>query len=292
MRPPSLWLVLLFLSACLSIGSPARAADGCPSWDHDCRSKANVSGDQGKKAVVASGVSIPSVDPASDLGKRTTQAADCSDCEWSSVPACIASQPGVVEIGCLGAGIACTRPGDIQFKVFMRRGAGPWVLQGTVCLGPGERPASVPDVGEAVRVEVVKYLPDARPSFQPANGGLVNLATVFAAGEPASIRTESFDVLGFTVVVTAQARWEWTFDEGVVAGVDSPGGAYPDMSVAHTYTEPGTRRVSVTTFWRAQFTLDGAGPFAVPGPEISKTAGPFDVPVREARAELVASETG
>jgi hypothetical protein len=50
----------------------------------------------------------------------------------------------------------------------------------------------------------------------------VNLPTIFAAGEPASIQTESFDVLGFTVVVTAKARWEWTFDHGVTEPFDKP----------------------------------------------------------------------
>ena len=34
-------------------------------------------------------------------------------------------------------------------------------------------------------------------------------------------------------------------------------------------------------------TLFGDGPFAVPGPELTKTAGPFTVPVRSAHSELV-----
>jgi len=146
----------------------------------------------------------------------------------------------------------------------------------------------VSDVADAVRVEVAKYLPDARPSFQPAAGGIVNLATVFSAGEPADVTTEPFEVLGFAVVVKARARWVWVFEEGVAREFAVPGGRYPDMSVAHTYDRPGVRGVSVTTLWRAEFTLDGAGPFPVPGPELSKTSPPMVVPVREARAELVA----
>ena len=134
---------------------------------------------------------------------------------------------------------------------------------------------------------MVNYLPDAAPSFQPAQGGVVNLPTIFAAGEPASIQTESFDVLGFTVVVTAKARWEWTFDHGVTKPFDKPGGAYPNDDVAYTYGDAGGRDVSVTTYWDASFTLDGDGPFQVPGAEISKTAGPITVPVRQAKSELV-----
>ena len=172
-------------------------------------------------------------------------------------------------------------------RVYMRIRAGPWQLIETICLGPGERPTSVADVGEEVREVVVNHLPDAAPSFQPAQGGVVNLPTIFAAGEPASIRTAPFDVLGFSVVVTATARWEWTFDDGVTKPFSEPGGVYPDDSVSWTYGGPGARDVSLTTYWKASFTVDGEGPFAVPGAEISKTAGPLAVPVREARSQLV-----
>jgi hypothetical protein len=57
--------------------------------------------------------------------------------------------------------------------------------------------------------------------------------------------------------------------------------------VSWTYETRGTRDVSLTTYWKATFTVDGDGPYAVPGPEISKTAEPLVVPVREARAVLV-----
>jgi hypothetical protein len=88
-------------------------------------------------------------------------------------------------------------------------------------------------------------------------------------------------------VVTATARWEWTFDDQVTKAFDEPGGLYPDDAVSWTYDASGSRDVSVTTYWKASFTVNGDGPFAVPGPEISKTAGPLAVPVREARSVLV-----
>ena len=43
----------------------------------------------------------------------------------------------------------------------------------------------------------------------------------------------------------------------------------------------------MTTYWDASFTVDGDGPFQVPGAEISKTSGPITVPVREANSELI-----
>ncbi len=187
---------------------------------------------------------------------------------------------------CSEATATCA-PGEVRFQIYLRQGGGAWQPRGEVCLGPDERPTTVADIGRAVREQVLSLLPDANPSFQPRQGGIVNLPTLFAAGEPQEMSTRSFDVLGFAVVVHAQARWEWSFDDGVVRDFAVPGGAYPNQDVSFTYTDPGPRQVSVTTFWRAQFTVDGAGPYDVPGPEISKTAGPFQVPVREAHAELI-----
>jgi hypothetical protein len=258
-------------------------ADGCPSWDYTCQP--STEGDQDHGAVVTEGVQFPGVDHNSPLGHATAQNASCTDCQWTVSPACLANGPNDDAL-CMMAVSSCPRPA-IMMRVYLRHGTGPWQLVDTICLGPGQRPTPVADVSEIVRERVVNYLPNAAPSFQPAEGGLVNLPTIFAAGEPASIQTESFDVLGFTVVVTAKARWEWTFDHGVTEPFDKPGGVYPNDDVAYTYADPGGRDVSVTTYWDASFTLDGDGPFQVPGGEISKTAGPITVPVRQAQSELV-----
>jgi hypothetical protein len=231
-------------------------------------------------------VQFPNTDASSDLGRAVAHTKNCKNCQWAVSPACLDTVPNDNAL-CAGATVGCDNPLDLRFRVYLRRGDGPWVLQGTVCLGPGERPTSVTDIGEAVRERVVNYLPDAHPSFQPKAGGIVNLPTLFAAGEPTTLRTEPFDVLGFTVVVTASARWEWTFDRGITETFTEPGGGYPDQSVSHTYAGPGERQVSVTTAWRAQFTVNGGGPFAVPGPDLTKAAGPFTVPVRAAHSELI-----
>ena len=68
----------------------------------------------------------------------------------------------------------------------------------------------------------------------------------------------------------------------------APGGPWPDLSVAHTYRTPGTRQVWVSTRWQCEFSVDGRGPFPVPG-QVTMTSEPITVPVREAHAELVAT---
>jgi len=275
-------LAVLILSSVL--GVPASdAASRCDGNNYLCPES---EADEATDAVVTKGVQFPGVSADSALGRATAENADCPECEWTISPACVMNEPGE-DAFCADAVNACGVQGEVRFRVYMRVPPAAWELVDTVCLGPGERPTSVADVGDAVRELVVNYLPDASPSFQPAQGGLVNLPTIFAAGEPASIRTEAFDVLGFEVVVTASARWEWTFERGATESFTEPGGVYPDRSVAHTYDRAGARDVSVTTYWKALFTVNGDGPFAVPGPEISKTVGPIGVPVREARSQLV-----
>jgi hypothetical protein len=279
---------IVALSLMLPTALSAEAGDGgdCADGDYACQTDEVRSGaDQDNGSVVTEGVQFPGVDQNSPISHATAENATCTDCEWTVSPACLANGPDDDAL-CMMAVSSCERPA-ILMRVYLRHGTGPWQLIDTICLGPGQRPTPVADVSEIVRERVVNYLPDAAPSFQPAQGGVVNLPTIFAAGEPASIQTESFDVLGFTVVVTAKARWEWTFDDGVTKPFDKPGGAYPNDDVAYTYGDAGGRDVSVTTYWDASFTLDGDGPFQVPGAEISKTAGPITVPVREAKPELV-----
>lgn len=259
---------------------------GC-SWCGKHGSTPTSVGDQEQGAVVTEGVQFPGVDENSKLGRATRAAADCETCEWTIAPSCLQGDAGENAL-CLGATDGCASPDAVRYRIYFRRDpTSPWELVDTICLGPNQRPASVADVGAAVRERVINLLPDADPTFQPPDGALVNLPTLFAAGEPGRFRTEPFDVLGFEVVVTATARWEWTFERGVTEEFTEPGGPYPDDSVSYTYDRKGTRQVSVTTYWKASFTVNGDGPFAVPGPEISKTAGPIEVPVREARSVLV-----
>ena len=276
--------VLTFACLLMMLGVGSAAADHCGRWDRNC---VHTETDDQTDSVVTTGVQFPGVDADSALGKATAAHSGCTGCEWILSPVCKANGPTDEQM-CLGATESCTGEDEVFYRVYFRPSAtAPWQLVDSVCLGPGERPASVADVRELVRERVVNLLPSADPTFQPADGGIVNLPTIFSAGEPEQVEIEPFDVLGFSVTVTATAAWEWTFEDGVTRTFDVPGGVYPDDSVSYEYASTGDRSVSVTTSWTAEFTVDGQGPFAVPGPAITKTAGPVTVPVREARSQLV-----
>jgi len=204
---------------------------------------------------------------------------------WRISPSCRVRDPFNNDL-CLGATVGCA-VGEVRFDLFLRRpGETDFSLVGSVCLGSGGL-TTPEDIAAAVRDRFIEYLPDANPSYQPPDGAIVNLATIFDSGQPKNIGEKSFDLLGFDVVVTAEATWRWRFDVGVEEEFDEPGGKYPDKSVTYTYTTTGTREVTVTTTWGGQFTVDGFGPFEITGPPITQTAPPLTVPVREAESELI-----
>jgi hypothetical protein len=282
--PWALTVLLMVILALSQIGLSQAWAGSCDANDRDC---VETTGDQGRGSVVTEGAAFPEGKADGDLSSAVSESKGCKDCEWAISPACFESGPVASAGLCAGARVGCPDPRDLRFRVYLRRGNGPWIFRGTVCLGPNDRPPPVQDIGAAVRERVVNLLPDAAPSFQPRGGGIVNLPTLFASGEPETLTTQPFDVLGFSIMVTAHAHWVWTFEPGATETFHEPGGPYPEVSVSHTYTDAGTRRVVLTTYWEARFTVNGDGPFAVPGPAISKTAAPLTVPVREARSELV-----
>jgi hypothetical protein len=281
--------VLLLVVAVLGtvVATPtATYADGCQEGQIDC---IHGGGNQDDGSIVTGGVIWPHGGGLTVPGGGG--GSSCDGCEWKLVVACMFNGPdNPDDVLCAVAAMSCAARGEdgILYRVYFRPGPDAvWQMLGSRCIGPDDRPIPIADIQQGVRDQVVNYLPDADPSFQPAAGGIVNLPTIFAAGEDGSFETPTFPVLGLPVKVTATARWVWTFDDGVTKSFTVPGGPYPDDSVSWTYATPGGRSVSVTTYWDGQFTVAGQGPYDVPGPAITKTAGPVAVPVREANSHLV-----
>lgn len=278
-------VVLAVLGTMVAAPSAAWAGD-CQEGQIDC---VHSGGNPHDGTIVTGGVIWPGGAPHLPGGGGTGPT--CDGCEWKLVIACMWNGPeNPDDVLCMNATANCRNRGldGIFYRVYFREGPDQiWQMVGERCIGANDRPVPLVDVIDGVRQQVVNYLPDADPSFQPAAGGIVNLPTIFAAGEDRTFRTPTFQVLGLPVVVTATARWDWTFDTGVTRSFDVPGGQYPDDSVSWTYGSSGPRAVTLTTYWDAQFTVAGAGPYDVTGPALSKTAGPLTVPVREARSHLV-----
>jgi hypothetical protein len=131
------------------------------------------------------------------------------------------------------------------------------------------------------------------PSFQPADGrGLVNVDLVaFTDAQPQVLQTV---VLGVPVAVRATpSSYAWDFGDGSAPLVTTePGAPWPDATVGHPYSAAGSFDVQLTTTWRGEYQVAGAGPWLPVAGTATTVSPPFAVTVEEARAVLVADANG
>ncbi len=227
------------------------------------------------------GLVVPESSWQSD-GPTRRDVAECLDCEWRITRLCTKEQQA--SGGCRRIDVGCP-VGTIAVRVWLRHVGGDWMVVGRTCQGD-EPPRTVTDVGTEVRAEAERLLPPLRARLQPSGAALVRLPVVGRTGQPAQgIRGADLSVLGVAVVLDARVRWRWDWAEGDPQWYADPGGRWPDTAVSHTYRTAGARSVSVTAAWRGEFTVEGLGPFAVPGGPLTQVAT-VAVDVREARAVL------
>lgn len=210
-------------------------------------------------------------------------AAACGDCQWRVSVLC--TKADLAAGRCRSLSLGCP-VGTVAVRVWLSRAGGPWEVVGETCQGD-QPPRTVSEVGTAVRDRAVALLPPLRAAVQPAAGALVGLPAVFRTGQPAAgLRGADLSVLGLDVRLGSRVTWQWDYGDGAGELTAQPGGAWPDLSVSHTYRRAGTWPATVLAVWRAQYTVEGLGPFVVPGPALAQSAR-VDVVVRAARARLV-----
>ena len=277
-------VVLLIATVCVpaiaATPVPAGVVRAAPCQGADC----DVVPDPDDAQYVGSGGLLLPSDSFTGSDDDRRDAATCLDCRWALLPMCRDGQGGGVDCG--GAAQSCP-PGEFRrIVMLLRPGDADWRLVGLVCLVDGV-PLTVDDVSDRLSDVVLEEVPDLRPSYQPRGGTLIGLPAVFDAGQPRTLGARRFELVGFDVVLRGQASWTWSFGDGGSLQTDDPGGAWPHMDVAHSYTNPGSYGVGVTTSWEAWFTVDGMGPWQVQGDPVVQTAGPLAIDVVQARAELV-----
>jgi hypothetical protein len=171
-------------------------------------------------------------------------------------------------------------------RVWLRHAGGDWTVVGRMCQGDAP-PRTVTDLGAEVRDSAEQLLPPLRVRLQPSGSALVNLPVVGRTGQPrGGLHDADLSVLGLAVRIDARVRWSWDWSDGQAQWSSSPGGRWPDDSVSHVYRTPGPRTAAVTAVSRAEFSVEGLGPFAVPGPPLTQR-GSQRIEVRAGRATLV-----
>lgn len=206
-----------------------------------------------------------------------TTPSDCPECRWE-VPDCAAAAATCgVYGGCLKA---------FTVEVWFSPNANTaMTLAHVACGGPGRAVMSLEEMGSLVRQRLKAVAPKLNVSFQPPGGPVTQLPTVFATGQPSLIERDD-TIAGYSVHFKATPRWTWSWGDGDVTTTTKPGGAWPDVSVSHTYRNEGIVKVVVECVWSAQFWVDGSGPYRVSGSAVTQSATQ-EVTVRQARAALV-----
>ncbi len=220
------------------------------------------------------------------VGQQTrSQVAGCGSCEWRLTTPCVESPAGVAFSGqavCQSVVRGCPA-GDQLLRAWFRSGAGAWVEIALICLADGPPPTIAAIEGRA-RERFVRSLPVLDASFQPVTGVLAQLPVAFDTGQPAGRLVSSYAILGEPVTVRATPVWTWAFGDGAGLTTSDPGGAYPRLTVAHTYRRAGRFDVRTVAAWDADFMVDDLGPFPVAEPITQQAV--LHVAVGEGRAVL------
>jgi hypothetical protein len=190
---------------------------------------------------------------------------------------------------CADGGAVCP-PGQLRHWVYRSpTGVEPpsWRQMGTLCMSLAEA-GMVEFPGFTIADLRRLPLPAADPVLQPGNGfALLNVpANVYAQAEPVELATE---VVGFPARVRATpARFRWAFGDGATLGpTDDPGAPYPQLRLTHTYTEPGSYAVTLTTLYTGQYSVAG-GPWLPIDGEAEVASPPLPVQALAGRNALVA----
>jgi hypothetical protein len=232
--------------------------------------------------VGTGGLVVPGSRWRGDPGARS-DTASCLDCQWRVSVLCTKTEAAAG--ACRGLSLGCP-VGTVPVRIWLLRPGQSWADVGRACQGDTP-PATVTDVGSTVRDRAEALLPPLRAGVQPAGGTLVRIPTLFRSGQPAQgIAGVDLSVLGLDVRLTSRVRWHWDYGDGTDVWTSSPGGVWPTTSVSHRYLMAGRRSVTVQSVWRGEFTVEGLGPFPVPGAPLTQSVT-LTVLVRAAHARLV-----
>ena len=104
---------------------------------------------------------------------------------------------------------------------------------------------------------LTKLVPMGGIAFQPEFEALTNVPVIFWIDLPAVFQSH-VSIIGETVDVVLRPGFIWSFGDGYMWATTDTGSAYPNQSITHTYSKPGTYVVVVLTTWNGSFSHNGA----------------------------------
>jgi hypothetical protein len=215
------------------------------------------------------------------------------------VPACQGNLPqsrrnlGTLCAQASGLCASTPNPDDVGYWVYTAPAGPPdpgpadWTSTGqVVCRGPSEPADAVEPVVTAADFRRLP-LPAAGLKVQPpTRQTLVNIPTNLYADSRAAVLPTR--ILGFAVRVRATPlRFRWIYGDGTDLRTASAGGPYPRLDTAHTYRQPGSRTVRLSTTYAGEYSVTG-GPWLPIDGVATVASPPTTLTVRAAENQLVA----
>ena len=100
---------------------------------------------------------------------------------------------------------------------------------------------------------LTKMVPTAGVAYQPEFESLVKTDVYFWCDLP-TIFQSRVDIIGEIVDVTLRPSFTWSFGDGSVMSTTENGAAYPNGTIRHSYSKPGSYVITLLTTWNGSFT--------------------------------------
>ncbi len=104
--------------------------------------------------------------------------------------------------------------------------------------------------------KLIKLLPTGNIAHQPSSNALVNVPVVYWCDLPGIFSTK-VAIIGEAVDVTMRPAFLWSFGDGSFFATTSPGAAYPNHVISHTYNRAGTFVVTLVATWGGTWSNNG-----------------------------------
>jgi hypothetical protein len=100
---------------------------------------------------------------------------------------------------------------------------------------------------------LTKMVPTAGVAYQPEFEPLVKTDVYFWCDLP-TIFQSRVDIIGEVVDVTLRPSFTWSFGDGSVMSTTQNGAPYPNGTIRHSYSKPGTYVITLLTTWNGSYT--------------------------------------
>lgn len=104
--------------------------------------------------------------------------------------------------------------------------------------------------------KLIKLIPTGNIAHEPSSKAVVNIPVIYWCDLPGVFSTK-VAIIGEAVDVAMRPSFLWSFGDGSFYATTSPGAAYPNQVITHTYRKSGTYAVVLVATWGGTWSNNG-----------------------------------